>query len=134
MKSLRIIALALLLQVPLSQAGCDGYEDTRFGRNFTPYITLIVFGSGFAAAGMRQISKAANTLWNDSYGTQPLMHNDAALRVAASRSAINNGLIAVGCGTALTLMSFSFLVAGEANARSNCCNALPSNSTCEWNK
>ena len=133
MKLLQLTALALLLQFPLSHAGCDGYEDKTYGRNFTPEIISIVAGAGAVGLGMNQIAQAANILWDESTDSLPLTHNNAATRKAAYLK-IRNGLFAIGTGTALSIVGFSFLVASESHARSNCCNALPSNSTCNWNE
>ncbi len=130
MKLLQIAALALLLSTPIIHTGCDGYEGSRFGRALEPYIITIVVGVGTTGIGIRKIYNAANTLYSESSETAPLINSTQTLRKAYCD--IQDGLTTVGIGTALTIVGFSLLVASESNARENCCNALPSNSTCSW--
>lgn len=131
MKLFKILSLTILLHFPLSHAGCDGYENRLYERNsyLGIFTSMIIAGTAFTALGMRDIAKAANTLTSES-SEAPLMNNQQTCKKAHEK--IYDGLLAVGVGAAFTIISFSSMVSIEASARSNCCNALPSNSTCNW--
>jgi len=129
MKSLQITALALLLSNPAVHTGCDGYEDTKYGRALEPYIISIVAGTVATGIGIKKIYNAANTLYSESSETAPLINSTQTLEKAYRD--IKDGLLGIGMGATLTITGFAVMVIGESNARENCCGAL-SNSSCSW--
>jgi hypothetical protein len=137
MKSLQITALALLLSNPAVHTGCDGYEDFMSRNlNLSMCITTTIAGGSAILYGVKKIWSASNQL-------DRLTNNDASdtllLSARSSRENIENiseNLSTAGCiilvGVAMMAASMGTMISNESGARSNCCNALPSNSTCSW--
>ena len=133
MKLFKISALALLLSMPSIHAGCDGYENWHPRNAEIGMAGAGIFtGTAMMIYGIRRINHVADRLANNSLG-EPLITSDTQPNLNAQGD-IKNALFVLTCGAFVSFMSFVHLVGNESLARSNCCDALPTNSTCDWNK
>jgi hypothetical protein len=144
MKSLNVLSLALLLQFPLSHAGFNGYENVDYTRQAAIGSLSAVSGVGLTVmlAGGRKIYKAAlnnvtartQPLAELPISQQPLINDQPDNQGYATYHEIKKGMFMIGGGLTIMVTGVGLILANESKARSNCCNALPSNSTCDWNK
>jgi hypothetical protein len=117
--------------MPTLNAGCTGYEDfMNRDANIAVHGIFISAGLGGMLFAGRKIYKGANALLTTQRGEGAalIQNNEEAVEK------INEGLFEMGMGALVVVTGFISMMSNESTARSNCCDALPADFNCTWNK
>lgn len=137
MKLFKILSLTLLLHCPLSHAGCTGYEDF-YDRswNIGTLTSFAIVGGGLVVSGVKDLCRASNKITkliqNDAPAQGLLNAGESGENLKDIQKNLGEAGMQISAGTIFLIASLGSMISNESGARSNCCNALPSNSTCNW--